>query len=92
MLDLLSLRDLARVHGSVVECKQLPIETRSQFLSTLLNDPDRPKILGKVMVDKIIVGQSEIAALSPSATPRVAHNEAALRILITHRENGMTAA
>jgi len=32
MLDLLSLLYLARVHGSVVECKHLPMATRSRFL------------------------------------------------------------
>ena len=43
------------------------------------------------MVDEIIVRQSEIPAHSPLAPPRVSHNEATLRVFVTHGQNGMAA-
>ncbi|MEY2487510.1 MAG: hypothetical protein QOH39_3158 [Verrucomicrobiota bacterium] len=42
-----------------------------------------------MVVGEIIVRQSEIASHPPLAAPRVAHNEATLRVFITHGENGV---
>lgn len=44
-----------------------------------------------MVIGEIIVRQSKIPAHSPFAAPRVANDEAALRVVITHRENGVAA-
>ena len=42
-------------------------------------------------IGEIIVRQSEIPAHSPFAAPRIARDEAALRVVITHGQNGVAA-
>src|SRR2546426_3402246 len=54
-----------------------------------LPPPDRPHVVGEIPVGEILVRHCEVALHSPGRAPRVAHDEAPLRIVIAHCEYGV---
>src|SRR2546426_11666744 len=61
----------------------------SSFSLHGLPPPDRPHVVGEIPVGEILVRHCEVALHSPGRAPRVAHDEAPLRIVIAHCEYGV---
>src|SRR5205809_5096761 len=55
-----------------------------------LSPPDRPHVVGEIPVGEILVRHCEVALHSPGRAPRVARDEAPLRVVVAYSEHGVT--
>ena len=81
-----SRRSRTRLHGfdsrRLIFCRPLFLHTHPG--GCLRHQPDGPEIVGKIAVGQIGVGHGEIAALPPTGPPRIAHDKASCRVVVSH--------
>ena len=57
----------------------------------LLHHPDRPKIIRKILVEQVHVGESEVSFYTPSRSPRIADDKPLVSVIVADGKDGMAS-
>src|SRR5258708_1232882 len=55
------------------------------------DDPDGPQVICQAWLDEVCVRHREIAGHAPAGAPRVADEKRLARVVVAHRQHGVTA-